>query len=271
MHRTAATAPPARSRPTRRGRSALVGLCAVPVAFGVLACTNPQPQERTPRGEAETPPAATAPPSTDAPAAEAADRDAFVPQTTLARWLTDAAQRDEAAVLQHALTELGRGLASYRTGWDPALLVAMRVVSAPSVAESLQRIDDRFLPPLVEGLLDGRDWAGVVRVTEGRDAGPARSFLGPARTRAQSDPRGTLSVDGCGPASATEVLAGTHELTCDDAVVLVFVLESETVSVRWTDGEVEVEPAHLRIPAPPAPAPRDADEAARPPSPGRWR
>lgn len=251
-------------------------------AWGVallLACSpgappTPSPEPAAPTATPTTPTEAPSGERTSAPGDE--DERAPVPAATLAGWINDALQRGESAVVQHALEEVSRELAYYRGQWDAELLMALRRTTAPSVAHVLRPIDTRFVAALFEALVDGQDYAGLVRATEGRDRGAAAELVAPVRALAESmtERSGTLRTTGCADAAANvelRVLPGTHEVVCSDARTLVFLGLRDEVTVHWSDAGPVVDPPARAFAPPPSPAPRTPEELAAPPLAPHWR
>jgi len=149
--------------------------------------------------------------------------------------LGDALRIEEPEDIEGALSVLGRHLGEYRGSgrWEVPLVEVCARFSAAERASLWERVDGRFVIPLVEVLLDTGDRAGVARLAEAYGEGPAAAVLTSATAMSQStdsrvevhaDPRSLqgcrLIIDGRPVSAGAQVLLpGSHTLRCGDGVV----------------------------------------------------
>jgi hypothetical protein len=138
--------------------------------------------------------------------------------------LADGRKRDVEAVLY----ELARMLSEWRMNLQPELVAEVGAFASYERRGLWERIDARYIPPVLEILLDQQDAAAVLRLTAFYDDGPAARQLAGARNAASGLAERTATVSfpeppACRVRADGEFLGsppwnlapGTHYLTCD--------------------------------------------------------
>jgi hypothetical protein len=173
--------------------------------------------------------------------------------TILGEVLVDARTRD----IQAVLVELGRRHAEFRPAWDEGLLRSLRSLASPERMALWERVDARYLPPLLEALLDLGDDAAVIRIA-GRYAGTPHARVlqdqaALAGQRRDARPATLRWAAGCTvrlnggllPPGTLEapVAAGTHGLQCEESPdAPMVVVEVAPGSTRLLDAALQPVP-----------------------------
>lgn len=138
--------------------------------------------------------------------------------------LVDGRKRDVEAVLY----ELARMLSTWRMDLEPELVAEVGAFASYEKRGLWERIDARYIPPVLEILLDQRDAAAVLRLTAFYQGGPAERPVNGARTAAMSMAERTATVTFAEPPPCRvrgdgeflgsppwNLAPGTHYLSCD--------------------------------------------------------
>ncbi len=168
----------------------------------------------------------------------------------LAADIRQAILAEDIAALEDALRELGRNLSSWRAHPQPELAAALRRLSTASAADVRRRLDARYVPAVVEMLIDAGDMGAVQRLTMAWQNSVAEPVLAGPRNLAMSRaPTLTLDLtdvdDGCelfvddAPASPATlpVVPGSHLVRCgpDGSELIVLGDPHETVRITGDD------------------------------------
>ncbi len=162
-------------------------------------------------------------------------------RSRLMRWATRGASQTEFAEIfrdvlvdgrkrdvEAALYELARMLSTWRMELEPELVAEVGAFAGYDKRGLWERIDARYIPPVLEILLDQQDAAAVLRLTAFYQGGPVDRSLNGARAAATSLAQRTASVTLTEPPPCRvrgdgeflgsppwDLAPGTHYLSCD--------------------------------------------------------